>query len=678
MSAPRARAYVVVAAAAYLTLAVALEGTLGLSGDLISVGPMLLAAWLIGQRGALWLWLVVCPTHVLIALFARPMLEPVAWVHVAVGNVSLLGLGLGLGFLRDRYMSQIQLQREIEGRYERAARGANDVLWEWELQSGAVFYSETWAQLLGESRSELRPTVEEWFHRVHPEDLSSLQQEIARHREGETARFEHEHRLRRHDGEYVWVLSHGVMTGPQELGPQRITGWLTDITERRKSEAQLRELAFHDALTGLPNRSLFMDRLRHARERSLRKGTHHAVLLADLDRFKVVNDSLGHHYGDELLRHVADLLKQCVRVTDTIARFGGDEFVVLIEDIASPALAAETASELLGALCNPIELGGHRMVAGASLGVVVGGRDHPAEPEELVRQADIAMYRAKAMGGGRFVVFDPAAHEGDDDPLDLETELRAAVQNGQLLLHYQPIVEVTTGRVTAFEALVRWKHPTLGMVSPAKFIPVAEECGLIRDLGDWVLRRACEQARRLQQEFPQASPWRMGVNLSVVQLSGTDLPNRVSAVLEETGLAAEFLSLEITESGVLEDTEGAARAFATLRSKGVRLAMDDFGTGYSSLGYLRRFKVDTLKIDGSFVRDLGKPTGEEICRAVITLGRDLGLTVVAEGIEREQERETLRQMGCQLGQGYLFSRPLPDEELVELLRRSPGWNPQAA
>jgi diguanylate cyclase (GGDEF)-like protein/PAS domain S-box-containing protein len=662
-------AYLVVLAVASFVLHVALYS--------LAAVPILLAAWAAGRREAVSVWLIITLAHGAVNYWVIPF---GASPHLTfmVGSAVLLTLGFGIGLLRDRTDAQIRRQRLIEARYERAARGANDVLWEWETESGSAYFSAQWPELLGCATSELAPRITEWFDRVHPEDLPGLKIQIDRHRAGETLRFEHEHRIKRKDGMLLWVLARGVASVRGELGPPRVTGWITDITEQKRSEAQLRRLAFHDALTGLPNRSLFLDRLHQAHQRALRRNTKYAVLLADLDRFKVVNDSLGHSAGDLLLIKVARLLRDTLRSTDTIARLGGDEFIMLLEDLERPELAEEIAAEVLGSLCQPLEIEGHRMVVGASIGVSAGGGDRDSSPEDIIREADIAMYQAKNLGGSRVELFDPTSHANVKERLDLENELRKALDGETLHVHYQPIVDLDLGTVVGFEALARWHHPVLGVVSPGKFIPVAEEAGLIEQLGECVLRLACREAVELRNQFPSAPAWRMGVNLSVAQLARTDLCARIEAILQETTLPPDYLSLEITESGLLEDTETASRTFAALQARGVRLAMDDFGTGYSSLQYLRRFRVDTLKIDGSFVRDLDHSAGEEICAAIITLGRDLGLSVIAEGVERPEELRRLRRLGGRYAQGFLLSKPLPAHELSAWLADKPGWRMQIA
>jgi diguanylate cyclase (GGDEF)-like protein/PAS domain S-box-containing protein len=636
---------------AYVLLFLVAASTFGAALHALASVPLIVAAWMRGTRGVLLTWPLLVAPQLAVAVSTHGASVGVG--AVAFDGLALLGLGLALGILRNRTDHEIRTQFATEARYERAARGANDVLFEWELDTGSAYFSAQWPHLLGAERAELTPRIGEWLERVHPEDLPGLRREIEVNRSGEIARFEFEHRVRRKDGTYAWVRARGVASRPGELGAARITGWLTDISEEKRSEAQLRRVAFQDALTGLPNRALFMDRLRKAEERHRGRNARYAVLLTDLDRFKVVNDSLGHAVGDSLVVKVSRLLRDTLRPSDTIARLGGDEFAVLLEELERPEQAEELANSVLAALSEPIDLDGQRVVVGASIGLASGGDGREVQAEDLLREADIAMYTAKARGGGHVDRYDGKAHGRLSERLDIENELRRALEGRSLHVHYQPIVDVIAGTVVGFEALARWQHPKLGPVSPATFIPVAEEAGLIEQLGECVLRMAVREAEKLRASFPDAPAWRMGVNLSVAQLARTDLCARVMSALEESGLPPEFLSLEITES--------------------VRLAMDDFGTGYSSLQYLRRFRIDTLKIDGSFVRDLDHAAGEEICAAVISLGRDLGLSVIAEGVERPEELARLKQLGGRYAQGFLLSRPLAPEQLVAWLGAMPGW-----
>jgi diguanylate cyclase (GGDEF)-like protein len=430
--------------------------------------------------------------------------------------------------------------------------------------------------------------------------------------------------------------------------------------------------AFQDALTGLPNRGLFMDRLAHALARTERRPQHVAVLFLDIDRFKVINDSLGHGVGDQVLGELSRRLTECVRPEDTIARLGGDEFAILLEDLDDAAGATAVAERVGKALEAPFLLEGREVVVTMSVGVALTTR-RPIAPEELLRDADLAMYRAKGKGKNRYEVFDtdtgaPAIHR-----LDLELDLRSAVARDEFRLHYQPVVQLETGRVTEFEALVRWQHKDRGLLNPEAFIGLTEETGLIIPLGEWVLTEACRQARLWQEQRPSDPPLTIGVNLSARQLQDPDLIGLVSRVLADSELDPRSLKLEITESVVMQDAPATLATLHTLRELGIRLAIDDFGTGYSSLGYLKRFPIDSLKIDRSFVEGIVTDAEDAaIVQAVISVARSLGLSVTAEGIENEAQLRRLKELGCDRGQGFYFGQPLAADIVFESLDRHPS------
>ncbi|MGI8424377.1 MAG: EAL domain-containing protein [Chloroflexota bacterium] len=430
-----------------------------------------------------------------------------------------------------------------------------------------------------------------------------------------------------------------------------------DVTERREMEEQLHRQAFHDAVTGLANRALFTDRLEHALSRRGSPEQLLALLFLDLDDFKAINDFLGHQVGDEVLNQVGQRLQQSVRAADTVARFGGDEFAVLLEDVDRDT-TTRTASRIFKALRAPVTVDGRQVSVSASIGIAVAtGADHRAEV--LLRNADVAMYRAKTRGKNRHELFDSDMGLAEIERVALKADLGNALGARQLTLHYQPIVELGTEAIVGMEALLRWKHPVRGMVGPATFVPLAEETGLIVPIGRWVLREACRQMVRWERKFNAAPDFTIGVNLSARQLADPDLERDVVAALGESGLAPERLTLEITESLLVDDPDGAIVKLGALKELGVRLAIDDFGTGYSSLSYLTRFPIDILKIDKSFVDTLGDADqGSAVARLIVDLGQTLGMQVVAEGIERPEQATRLREMGGTLGQGYLFGRPL--------------------
>ncbi|HEV2762710.1 MAG TPA: EAL domain-containing protein, partial [Pyrinomonadaceae bacterium] len=454
-----------------------------------------------------------------------------------------------------------------------------------------------------------------------------------------------------------------------------------EVAERKQIEEQLLHNAFHDGLTGLANRALFMDHLQLALGRARRHESYRfAVLFLDLDRFKVINDSLGHMAGDQLLVEIARRLEAVMRPGDTVSRLGGDEFAVLLDDLGGAGEAEEVAGRLQRELSASCDLGGHEVFTTVSTGIVLSSADYH-RPEELLRDADTAMYRAKKLGKARHEVFEQAMHARAMNLLGLERDLRWAVERRELFLQYQPIVSLDTGALRGFEALVRWQHPERGLIPPAEFIPIAEETGLIIPIGRWVLGEACRQMSRWQQLSPAGGPLPMNVNLSGKQFTQPDLIDQIREVLRETGLDPRSLKLEITESVVMENIETATRTLEQLRALGVELGIDDFGTGYSSLSYLQRFPVGTLKIDRSFISRITESDGTaEIVRTIMKLAQTLGMDVVAEGVETEQQRARLRALECESGQGYYFSRPMDGDaaEAFFLSRFPPaGHTPQA-
>lgn len=446
-----------------------------------------------------------------------------------------------------------------------------------------------------------------------------------------------------------------------------VVGALVDITQRRTVENELKHQAFHDALTGLPNRLLFMDRLTHALEARQRRRSKLAVLFLDLDRFKNVNDSLGHDIGDQLLQAAAKRLQECLRAGDTVARLGGDEFTILMEDVYDETDAIFVAERIADALREPFVIDGHEMFTTTSVGIALS-RISNDTPDELLRDADVAMYRAKHKGRAQYEVFDPDMNSRALERLTMETDLWQAINREELCVFYQPKFEIKTEKLIGFEALVRWQHPRFGMISPAEFIPLAEETGLILPIGRWVLNESLRQGR-IWQDFT-ASPLEMSVNLSARQLAQTNLTLEIAEALEQHDFPASLLILEITESVVMADPESAIRTLRELSALGVKLAIDDFGTGYSSLSYLKRFPVDILKIDRDFIQKLGAAEADlAIVRAIITLARALGLSVTAEGIETAGHLRHLQALDCDRGQGYFFSRPLHADAARELIAR---------
>jgi diguanylate cyclase (GGDEF)-like protein len=440
-----------------------------------------------------------------------------------------------------------------------------------------------------------------------------------------------------------------------------------DITERRALEQKLAHQAFHDPLTSLPNRALFMNRLSHALARTARRPEAVAVLFLDLDRFKIINDSLGHHVGDRLLVEVSARLRECLRPADTVARLGGDEFAVLLEDIDGLSEATRVAERIAAVLESAFAFEGREVFVTTSVGIAFSHAGL-AGPEDILRDADIAMYHAKSKGKARYEVFDGRTQGSALDRLDLEIDLRGAVARQEFRLHYQPVVDLSSGRIVEVEALIRWEHRQRGLLPPSDFITLSEETGLIVPIGMWVLEEACRQARAWHAEYE--TKLTLSVNLSARQFQQASLVPDIAELLQDTGLPAACLKLEITESVVMQDAPATLARLHALKTLGVQLAIDDFGTGYSSLSYLKRFPIDVLKIDQAFVRGLGdNPEDTAIVRAIVTVAKNLDLSVTAEGIETVEQLTHLRELGCDRGQGYYFARPLPADPLAALFAR---------
>jgi diguanylate cyclase (GGDEF)-like protein len=513
---------------------------------------------------------------------------------------------------------------------------------------------------------------------VHPEDRDRVHSALRAHLEGLTAHFETEHRLQHESGSYRWVLCRGLAVRDESGKATHFAGSLTDVTHRKVAEEQLAHRAFYDPLTNLPNRALFLDRLRHALRRTARhKDYLFAVLFLDIDRFKVINDSLGHMAGDRLLVMVARRLELSLRPGDSVARLGGDEFTVLLDDIKHVEDATRVADRIQAELHAPFNLGGQEIYASASIGIACSNTGY-SRPEDVLRDADTAMYRAKARGRARHALFDTAMHAHVVRQLQMEADLRRAVERGEMRVHYQPIVALDTGRIHGVEALARWTHSERGPVPPSDFIGLAEETGLIGAIGRWVLREACEQVKGWQDKLGSAGGCMLSVNLSSKQLSQPDLAQQISQVLAETGLSGEHLQLEITESAILDHPESAKVTLVRLKELGLKLSIDDFGTGYSSLAYLQRFPIDTLKIDRSFIQHLGIDKaidGDDarIARTIVMIGRNLGKHVIAEGVETAEQLALLRGIGCDYAQGHFFARALDGAAALNLISIARRW-----
>jgi len=563
--------------------------------------------------------------------------------------------------------------KESEERYALAARGSNDGLWDWSISANVVHFSPRWKAMLGYQEGQIGDRPEEWFDRIHDADRERVKEEIAAHQKGLTPHFESEHRVLHKDGSFRWMLSRGVAVHDASGNVLRMAGSQTDITEGKVS----------DPLTGLPNRLLFIDRVgRLIKHTKRRKDQLFAVLFLDLDGFKMINDSMGHLVGDQLLLGVANRLEKCLRSTDTVARLGetftvarlgGDEFTVLLDDIKDPSDAKRAADRMMKALASPFILGGKEVFTSVSIGIALSNSAYE-QPEDILRDADTAMYRAKSLGKARYEVFDADMRASVMARLQLETDLRHALERGEFRNFYQPIVALVSGEIAGFEALLRWQHPTRGLLGPNEFIPVAEETGLIRELGWWNLRQACQQISEWRAGSIAHHHLTISVNLSAKQFLQPNLVEDIRKLLGELALPPKALKLEITESTVMADPSGAVEMLQQIKSLGICLAIDDFGTGYSSLSYLHRFPLDTLKIDRSFISSMGDDgDGMEIARTILPMANNLQLDVVAEGVETLQQVALLKKLQCKYGQGYYFSRPLSAEGTTALLAGDLTW-----
>ncbi|MCR4304054.1 MAG: EAL domain-containing protein [Gallionella sp.] len=535
-------------------------------------------------------------------------------------------------------------------------------IWRVGREGQCDYVNRAWLEFTGHTLEQ--ELGDGWTEGIHPEDrehcLGTILSAFNRREP-----FTMEYRMHHRDGSYHWLLDHGAPYTDLDGEFAGYLGTCYDITERKQYESQLEYQAQHDALTGLPNRNLLADRIKQVISRVGRHGSLVGVVFLDLDNFKVINDSLGHETGDHILKEVGGRLAAAVRDGDTVARYGGDEFVVVLADMAHEVDAANAIRKLMAAMTAPFSVGGRDIVVNASLGVAVCPRDGE-DQATLLRNADTALYRAKEAGRNTYQFYAAEMNQRLLARLDLERDMRRALERGEFLLHYQPQVNLASGAIIGAEALVRWRQPERGLVSPGEFIPLAEETGLIVPLGEWVLREACRQARAWRDAgLPEIT---MSVNLSARQFRSPGLVQTILDILSETGLEARFLEMEITESMVMHDPEGAIAVLDELQKHGITFAMDDFGTGYSSLNYLKRFPIHKLKIDQSFVRNIiTDPEDAAITNAVIELGHGLELTVIAEGVETEAQRAFLIERGCDEIQGYLFSRPVPAAEMGALL-----------
>ncbi len=550
------------------------------------------------------------------------------------------------------------------------AIGASDLaFYDVDLMSGRVFFNERWSLIMELESGVFQTTLVDLLGRVHPDEVKLVHDAYVDVVKGRTDSYKIEHRLKTDKDNWRWILSHAKVVERGEDGiALRVAGTVIDINERKLSELRAEYLAQHDELTGLPNRASFNHSLQHAIRVAARKDAKLAVMFIDLDRFKNINDSLGHDYGDYLLQDISQRLKGVLRDSDIVARLGGDEFVVLIEDWQSMQDLCAVSDKILKAVAKPFILEEQEYDLTTSVGISTFPQ-HGISAQELLRHADVAMYRAKELGKNNYQFYTSLLDFNSVDRLRLESALRRAVNRDEMVLHYQPIVNLETGYLVGMEALLRWQHPEQGLLLPGVFMTIAEETGLIVSIGEWVLREACEQNRRWHEMG--YGPLRVSVNLSARQFQPS-LVDMVTRVLEETGLAPQLLELEITESMVMQHPDQAVRMLNELSSMGISFSIDDFGTGYSSLAYLKRFSIDSLKIDRSFISESTLDSDNAaIIRAIIQMAHGLEIRVVAEGVETAEQALFLRNNHCDRVQGYHFSKPLPSHQFEDIINHFP-------
>ena len=552
--------------------------------------------------------------------------------------------------------------RETEERWKLALDSTGDGVWDWNIQSGVEIYSRRFMEMYGFEEGEIAHLAEAFDARTHPDDLEQLKRARQAHLDGLTPTCVNEHRIRCKDGSWKWIMTRGMVISRDAAGrPLRMIGTHTDITSRKQSEALIWQQANFDALTGLPNRRMLRDRVEQEIKKSRRDGGHLAILFIDLDHFKEVNDTLGHDRGDLLLVEAARRIRRCVRESDTVARMGGDEFTVVLPELAGSDSMARITQDILNAMAAVFQLGDEQVFVSASIGITVYPQD-ATEVEGLFKNADQALYVAKGAGRNRFSFFTPALQEVAQTRVRLTSDLRAGLAQSQFFMAYQPIVELATGEIYKAEALIRWQHPTRGLISPAAFIPIAESSGLIIDIGNWVFKQVADQAKIWRTSLHPN--FQISLNKSPMQFHHASATQGAwQDYLQALGLPGAAIAVEITEGLLLDANSAVTGKLIDLRDAGIQVSLDDFGTGYSSLSFLQRFEIDYIKIDQSFVRHLiPASTDLALCKAIIVMAHELGMKVIAEGIETDSQRELLLAAGCDYGQGYLFARPMPAKD----------------
>ncbi|WP_410771177.1 EAL domain-containing protein [Fontibacillus sp. BL9] len=568
----------------------------------------------------------------------------------------------------EQLLENQEMLRRNEERYRLVTEASNGGIWEIDLVRKRYYYSQRWFELLGYSYED-HVTSEMITDIIHPDDMDNYEREMEAAIDNRKSLFECEYRLRTKNGEYRWFQARGKIVFNETGEACRFTGSITDIHELKLSQQRLQHLAYYDALSDLPNRLYLLEELEAVFSRPDGKA---ALFFVDTDNFKYINDTLGHKFGDRLLMDVSARLSGIIGEEGTLFRLGGDEFVILMKDMERKEQAVELADRLLEGFYTPFHIHDSDLYVSVSIGISYYPQDGQSA-EEILKNADVAMYAAKEAGKGKYMVFDPSFLQAFNERVQLEKYLRQGLQNDEFLLHYQPQLSLKTGRINGFESLIRWNSPELGFVSPLTFIKVAEDSRLIVSIGEWVILQSCMFAKRLQDEGH--GTYKIAVNISVIQLLQDNFVDKVMAALEMTGLEPQYLELEITESTIVESFDRLIQNLFFLRSKGIQIALDDFGTGYSSLGYLKQLPITTLKIDKTFIEQVPKDDdNRSLARAIVLIGRKMGLQVVAEGVETEEQMLHVKRAKCDVIQGYYISKPLPEEEAIRLLRSNPVYD----
>lgn len=582
-------------------------------------------------------------------------------------NQSLSMLSQEMSQMTMELRQQTEDLKNSESRYVLASKATHDGLWDWDITKNKCFYSDRWKEIIGFMPQDSFDSIDAWLERITPEHYKAVKGAFFRHLDGFSERFEVEYQIQTREGKYLWVLTHGIAERDETGKAIRVAGSQTDISGRKKQEEQLYKAAFHDKLTGLPNRALFTDRVKQTLK-SFKRGPrpHAALMFLDLDRFKIINDSLGHEAGDQLLVSVARRLEVIMRSSDTICRLGGDEFTLLLSEIDNDAHAKTIADRIIEEISKPYFIYGQQLYISGSIGIVIIKEYDTAE--NIMRNADLAMYQAKHKGKSCSEVFENKQYEKVYTRLQVETDLRVALTRQEFVPFFQPIVNLKTGQVEELEVLIRWQHPQRGLIPPLDFIPLAEETGLISEISEYLFHVVCKQMKLWSKSHGSHWAPAVALNLSVKQLFNEPHLKRMMDIFKQFGLTAGNVKFEVTESVIMEDATKALDRLTMLKDHGFSLAIDDFGTGYSSLSYIMKYPFDVLKIDRTFIKDIDKDSKKQnLMKAMMNLARDLGLKTVGEGVERWEEIQTIQELGCGYAQGFYFSRPLPMLEILELL-----------